>query len=354
MNEDIQSNSDIWMVRAGRNGVFASRFLDESIVAIGWGGIGDVTAATPDDEIRRLVDAAYPSSKPGTRASWAGTVRRFVKDIKVGDPVATYDNERRLYYLGEIRSDAERRTFDIDGEKHEWFCRDVKWEDQVPRDSLLLATRNSLTIPLTAFRIPAAASADLRRRAPQSAPDSVQDDAEPPPPNGETDETNETDAIQEYIDKSDQFVEDAIAKLDWEQLQDLVAGIIRAMGYKTIVSRPGPDRGVDIFASPDGLGLSEPRIFVEVKHRPNVRIGSQDVRSFLGGRQQGDRCLYVSVGGFTQEARYEADRSQIPITLIPMSRLRELLVDYYEALDSDTRALVPLKRVYWPAMLSDS
>ena len=354
MIEEIQSNSDIWMVRAGRNGVFASRFLENSIVAIGWGEIGDVTAATPDDEIRRLVDAAYPGEKPRTRAAWAGTVRRFVKDVKVGDPVATYDNESRLYHLGNIRSDVERRTFDIDGEKHEWFFRDVKWLDQVPRDSLLLDTRNRLGGILTVFRIPTAASEDLRRRAPQSAPNGAQDDAESPPPNGETDETNETDAIQEYIDKSDQFVEDAIAKLDWEQLQELVAGIIRAMGYKTRVSSPGPDRGVDIFASPDGLGLSEPRIFVEVKHRPNVRIGSQDVRSFLGGRQQGDRCLYVSVGGFTQEARYEADRSQIPITLIAMSQLRELLVDYYEALDSETRALVPLKRVYWPAMLSDS
>ena len=349
MIEDIQSNSDIWMVRAGRGGEFASRFLDESIIAIGWGEIGDVTAATPDDEIRRLIDAAYPGEKPGTRASWAGQIRRFVKEVEVGDPVVTYDNESRLYHLGEIRSDAERRTFvDAEGEKRSEFCRVVKWLDEVPRDSLLLSTRNSLAIPLTVSRKSAAASADLRRRASQSAPNAAQDD-EPPPPE---DETDESETLQGYIDKSDLFIEDAIAKLDWEQLQELVAGIIRAMGYKTRVSSPGPDRGVDIFASPDGLGLSEPRIFVEVKHRAGS-IGAPAIRSFIGGRQQGDRCLYVSVGGFTQEARYEADRSQIPITLIAMSQLRELLVDYYEALDSETRALVPLKRVYWPAMLSD-
>ena len=351
MIEDIQSNSDIWMVRAGRGGEFAARFLDESIVAIGWGHIGDITASTPDDEIRRMMDVAYPGEKSGSRASWAGAVRRFVKEVEIGDPVVTYDNESRLYHLGEIRSDAEQRTFvHADGEKRLEFCREVKWLDEVPRDSLLLSTRNSLGIPLTISRKSAAASADLRRRASQSAPNAAQDDETPPP----DDETDETETLQGYIDKSDLFIEDAIAKLDWEQLQELVAGIIRAMGYKTRVSSPGPDRGVDIFASPDGLGLSEPRIFVEVKHRPNVRIGSQDVRSFLGGRQRGDRCLYVSVGGFTQEAKYEADRSQIPITLIAMSQLRELLVEYYEALDSDTRDLVPLKRVYLPAMLSDS
>ena len=352
MIEDIKSNSDIWMVRAGRGGEFASRFLENSIVAIGWGHIGDITASTPDDEIRRLVDAAYPSSKQGTRASWAGQIRRFVKEVEVGDPVVTYDNESRLYHLGEIRSDSERRTFvHPDGEKRLEFCREVKWLDEVPRDSLLLSTRNNLTIPLTVSRKSAAASADLRRRASRSQPNVAQGD-EPPPPD---DETDESETLQQgYIDKSDLFIEDAIAKLDWQQLQELVAGIIRAMGYKTIVSSPGPDGGVDIFASPDGLGLVEPRIFVEVKHRPDTRIGSQDIRSFLGGRHEGDRCLYVSTGGFSRDAKNQALGSNIPIRLIDMPQLRELLIDHYEALDSDTRDLVPLKRVYWPIRLSDS
>ena len=119
------------------------------------------------------------------------------------------------------------------------------------------------------------------------------------------------------------------------------------MGYRTKVSGPGPDRGVDIFASPDGLGLAEPRIFVEVKHRAGS-TSAPAVRSFLGGRRTGDRCLYVSTGGFSADARYEADRSTVPLTLLTMPDLRELLVNYYESLDSETRALVPLKRVYWP------
>ena len=69
------------------------------------------------------------------------------------------------------------------------------------------------------------------------------------------------------LEKADRLIEDRIAALDWRQMQELVAGILRGMGYKTTVSADGPDRGVDIFASPDGLGLQEPRIFVEVKHR---------------------------------------------------------------------------------------
>jgi thermitase len=71
-------------------------------------------------------------------------------------------------------------------------------------------------------------------------------------------------------------------------------------------------------------------------------------RAFLGGRQPGDRCLYVSTGGFTKEARYEAERSSIPITLITLPELRELLVEHYESLRPLGTSLVPLERLYWP------
>ncbi len=128
-----------------------------------------------------------------------------------------------------------------------------------------------------------------------------------------------------------------------------MAEILKAMGYRTRVSQRGPDRGVDVFASPDGLGLQEPRIFVEVKHRPGTQIGAQDVRSFLGGRQPGDRCLYVSTGGFSKDSKYEAERSSIPITLVTLPQLRELLIEHYERMSPTGTALVPLERIYWTA-----
>jgi len=77
-------------------------------------------------------------------------------------------------------------------------------------------------------------------------------------------------------------------------------------------------------------------------------MGSQEIRSFLGGRQPGDRCLYVSTGGFSKDARCEAERSSIPLMLVTLPELRDLLIEHYENLDSDARALVPLSRLYWP------
>jgi len=52
------------------------------------------------------------------------------------------------------------------------------------------------------------------------------------------------------------------------------------MGYKTRISPRGSDRGKDVEASPDGLGLTDPHIIVEVKHREGT-TGSQELRSFI-------------------------------------------------------------------------
>jgi restriction system protein len=50
--------------------------------------------------------------------------------------------------------------------------------------------------------------------------------------------------------------------------QDLVAALLETMEYRVLwVAPPGPDRGVDILAGSDPLGVKEPRIKVQVKRR---------------------------------------------------------------------------------------
>ena len=146
------------------------------------------------------------------------------------------------------------------------------------------------------------------------------------------------------------MIKDLITALDAEEMEELVAAILRAMGFRARVSPKGPDRGVDVIASPDGLGLQEPRIKAEVKHRSGS-MGSQAIRSFIGALRPGDRGIYVSSGGFSREARYEAERANIPVSLVDIDELASLVVDYYEDFDLDGKALIPLVRIYWPADL---
>jgi restriction system protein len=144
-----------------------------------------------------------------------------------------------------------------------------------------------------------------------------------------------------------ELIKDKIVRLAPDEMEELVAAILRAMGFKAKVSPKGPDRGVDVIASPDGLGLTQPRIKAEVKHRGGS-MGAPAIRGFIGALREGDSGLYISTGGFSREARYEADRSTFPLTLVDLDDLADLIVSHYDSFDLEGRALIPLVRIYWP------
>ena len=173
---------------------------------------------------------------------------------------------------------------------------------------------------------------------------------EPTTPEDTEVDDNGLDQIKEDTRaQAHELIKDKLLTLSPDEMEELAAAILRAMGYKTRVMPKGPDRGVDILASRDGLGLEEPRIKVEVKHRSGTSMGAQDIRSFLGGLREGEKALYISTGGFTQEAKYEADRSKIPLTLLELNDLADLIVTHYESFDIEGKRLMPLVRVYFPA-----
>lgn len=335
--------SHLWMVRGGRDCEYIETFLAHGIVALSGVNLGPLTPGMSKPELVQRFAETHPSEKESTLLNWAGQYLRFLAEIKPGDEVMTFDRDRRVYYIGLVESEYQWLGSTVPEVPH---ARKVAWRYQVPRDTLAVGTRNTLGAIQALFKVSPDAQKDLK--AHQQAIDSLDKSAKPAEPAPTKPEGQaEQDLQAEMLEKADSFIEDAISRLDWSQLQELVAGILRAMGYRTNVSSAGSDRGVDIFASPDGLGLQEPRIYVEVKHRSGS-MGSQDLRAFIGGRKSNDRCLYVSTGGFTKDARYEAERAAVPLTLITLPVLRRLLVEQYERLDPETAALVPLRRVYWP------
>ena len=46
---------------------------------------------------------------------------------------------------------------------------------------------------------------------------------------------------------------------------------------------------------------------------------------------------------------YEADRAVMPVKLLDLDQFVRLLVDNYDSADMETRTILPLVRIYWPA-----
>ena len=77
-------------------------------------------------------------------------------------------------------------------------------------------------------------------------------------------------------------------------------------------------------------------------------MSSPDIRSFKGALKKNNKGIYVSTGGFTTDAKYEAERSEIPIILMDLDSLVKFILQYYDNFDGDARSLIPLKKIYWP------
>jgi restriction system protein len=332
------TEKNMWMVRGGEGAFAVQDFLAKGIVAIGWSGAGTNWTKYPDRAaIQKKIAEESPEHTDTQNLVGARQIERFLRQFKVGDRVITYDPAGRHYFVGTIKGDAKHEPGLIHGLE---TYRPVVWEKgKVSRDELSVTARNSLGAISTLFRVPETAAAEMAARlAGRRAvdPEIVEEVQE------------ETDLLKDVQARSHEFIKDRISKLDWEQVQRLVAGLLRAMGYKPRISPLGPDRGKDIIASPDGFGFESPRIVVEVKHRRGA-MGANEIRSFVGGRHKDDKGLYVSSGGFTKEAHYEAERSSIPLTLMDMDELALAVSEYYDRMDAETRAMLPLIRIYWPA-----
>ena len=329
--------SKMWMVR-GESGRLYDEFRERGVVGIGWSVIaGQVRPGQTREEVAELYRAAEPAKTQGQIVAGASQVWRFVNEIEVGDWVVTYSPGNRTYLIGEVSGAFQYRPDWINDDLG--MIRAVNWRArEVDRDALAQSSKNSLGSTLTLFKVPEFAAADLLAHMESERPATVEIPTE--------------DLGEESADPLDgietvalERIKDAVSRLDWSEMQELVAGILRAMGYKTQVSPAGPDRGKDIVASPDGFGFENPRIVVEVKHRKG-QMGSDAIRSFLGGRHKDDRGLYVSTGGFSKDAFYEADRASVPLSLWTMDNLVRALVEHYDQTDTETKRLVPLKRLY--------
>jgi restriction system protein len=131
------------------------------------------------------------------------------------------------------------------------------------------------------------------------------------------------------------------------EFQDLVAALLRAMGYHTpFIAPKGKDGGIDIFAFNDPLGATTPRIKVQVKHRPEASIPEDDIRKLVGIiNKDGDVGLFVTSGYFTNAAETFSRSSHVHIRLIDIDQFIAFWKQFYHKLNDEEKNLLPLQAI---------
>jgi len=253
-----------WLVRAGEGGRLFDEFA-KGYVGVGYYEMGDMSNITSQEDMRTLFLKSYSDINPRAIGNQVAMIYKFRSVFAIGDKVVTYDTKNRKYWIGTIKSDYQYQPGVVGDYPN---IRKVIWDGQVDRDDMTISSRNSLGCATTLFSVDEFVWQEF---------DSVLS-GKKPAKEGDSGSAEETDLEQirkELAEKAHEFIKDKILTLDADDMEELVAAILRGMGYQSRVSPKGPDRGVDVMASPDGLGLEEPRIKAEVKHRQAAMVAAQ-------------------------------------------------------------------------------
>lgn len=307
-------------------------FLNKDLIAIGWRDFGDLSKVEANrDAFKTHYIEAYPDAKKGQIANGAGMLYRFIHEVQIGDYVVFPSKTDRKINIGTVEGDYFFE--DNDGEYVQ--RRKVKWLKHIPRLSFSQGALYEVGSAMSFFSVKNYADEFLSALEKDFKKTISSDDVE--------DESVGATADDIVESTKDFILKELSRKLKGYDLEAFVADLLRAMGYRTIVSPQGGDSGIDITAYKDEL---PPRILVQVKSQDSD-IKETTIQSLKGAMREGDYGLFVTLSNYTKNAQKYLNSTPI-IRGINGTELVDLILKYYEDLSERYRKMIPLKMVYIP------
>lgn len=311
-------------------------FLKENKIAIGWKEMENLKdiPATRDGFKKRFVQV-FPEAKKGSVPTCVGMLYRFCYEVQIGDYVVYPSKSDRMINIGQVTGD-----YEYVAAAHEFVHqRDVKWLKHIPRTCFSQGALYEIGSAMTLFGVKNYVDeflSALDRGFKKTAESNDEDDTV-----GAT--------AEDIIESTKDFILKELSRnLKGYALEEFVADLLRAMGYRTTISAHGGDSGIDITAYNDEL---PPRILVQVKSQDSD-IKETTIQSLKGAMREGDYGLFVTLSNYTKNAQKYLANTPI-IRGINGTELVELILKYYEDLNDKYQKMIPLKKVYIPVHMEE-
>jgi restriction system protein len=342
----------LWLVRLGKNGEYEARALEENVLTLGFGIASDISQLTNREALIAEMARLFPDDKPNRHKNVAAQLNQFVNIAQVGDLVVSPLKTTSTIAIGRIDGPYSPGP---NGE----VTRPVKWlrtdlRRDVFRQDLLYSFGAFLTV------------CEIRRNDALHRVEQVLQVGRDPgdgarrlhSTNGRQETDVETEEASDQPVNLYQVARDQIEKriasvFSGHDFTRLVAAVLTAQGYRTRVSPPGPDNGIDIVAGSGPLGLESPRVVVQVKSG-DVIADQPALQSLIGNIHDthADHGLIVSWSGFTAPVRRRVNELFFRVRLWGREELLDALFSTYDQLPEDIRAELPLRRT-WTLVLED-
>lgn len=306
-------------------------FLKENVIALGWQQIGDLSLIAPDREaFKEKYIAAYPDAKKGSIPTGVGMLFRFCHEVQIGDYIIYPSKIDRMINIGEVTGDYKY----VPDASEYVQQRSVKWLKHLPRMSFSQGALYEIGSAMSFFMVKNYAD-EFLAALDKGFVKSISE--------GEEDDTVGA-AADDIIESTKDFILKELSRqLKGYDLEQFVADLLQAMGYRTTVSPHGGDSGIDITAYKDEL---PPRILVQVKSQDSD-IKETTIQSLKGAMREGDYGLFVTLSNYTKKAQKYLENTPI-IRGINGTELVDLILKYYDDLSEKYRRMIPLKMVYIP------
>ena len=307
-------------------------FLHENVIAIGWKDMGDLRKIENSrDAFKEHYSEMYPDVKKGSIANGVGMLYRFVYEVQIGDYIVFPSKIDRRINIGIVEGDY---TY-VPSAAEYVQQRKVKWLKHLPRTAFSQGALYEVGAAMSLFTIKNYASEYI---------EALKKDFQKTTLAGDEEDESVAATAEDIVESTKDFILKELSKnLKGYALEEFVADLLKAMGYRTSVSAHGGDSGIDITAYKDEL---PPRILVQVKSQDGD-IRETTIQSLKGAMREGDYGLFVTLSNYTKNAqKYLAS---VPIIRgINGTELVDLILKYYDQLNDKYKKMIPLKMVYIP------
>lgn len=339
--EEERVTMALWVVRAGRHGEQQETAAKERLVCHAWNELPDYSAFQTKEQLASVYRATYPGASEKQVIAGLGQVWRFAREIQIGDLVALPLKTESAFMFGRIIGDYQYKQV----APNVMHIRYVEWIKTLPRSVFPKDVLFSMNSALTVFKVHRNDAEERVRKILALGPGDFE--AANVGVDAESEGTVEEGSVNLEETARDEILKFIQAKFQRHDLARLVDAVLRAQGYKTEVSPPGPDGGVDILAGSGSLGFDQPRLCVQVKSGAGTE-GQKTFNELMGvvakfASQQG---LLVSWGGFTNPVRLDARKDFFRIRLWDQGDVVDAVLQNYEKLDDEIKAELPLKRIW--------
>ena len=216
-------------------------FLEDDMIAVAWHEMGDLARIEPTREaFRAAYAAAHPAAGRSSVSSSAGMLYRFVHEMQPGDYVVFPSRMDRQVNIGVVDGAYAYAA----NARHYAQRRKVRWLRHLPRTSFTQGALYELGACMSLFSVKNYADEFLQALDGDRilAPDE-------PEPAGAAAE-NIIESTKDYV------LKELSRRFKGYELEELVAELLRAIGYRATVSPRGGDSGIDLILKYYG-GLSE-------------------------------------------------------------------------------------------------